>query len=384
MNIHEYQGKGILRDYGINTPRGVLVTDAKKIDKTTIDLGTEISVVKSQIHSGARGKAGGIKIANSLDEVIEYADELLGKTLVTEQTGPEGRLVKTVLVEEGFKIEEEYYVAFTLDRKISKIVLIASKEGGMNIEDNQDKIMRIAIDPLVGLRDFQCKEVGFKLGIEKPLMNEFTHILKSLYRIYMDKDCSLVEINPLVLTDEDKLIALDSKINFDSNALYKHDDILAMRDLDEEDPKELQASKYDLSYIALDGNIGCMVNGAGLAMATMDIIKHYGGDAANFLDVGGSATEEKVKEAFKIILQDDKVEGIFVNIFGGIMKCDIIAKGIVNALNDIKIELPIVVRLEGTNSDLGKKILEDSKLNIESVDSIDQGAEKIIELIGRE
>ena len=384
MNIHEYQGKGILRDYGINTPRGVLVTDAKKIDKTTIDLGTEISVVKSQIHSGARGKAGGIKIANSLDEVIEYADELLGKTLVTEQTGPEGRVVKTVLVEEGFKIEEEYYVAFTLDRKISKVVLIASKEGGMNIEDNQDKIMRIAIDPLVGLRDFQCKEVGFKLGIEKPLMNEFTHILKSLYRIYMDKDCSLVEINPLVLTDEDKLIALDSKINFDSNALYKHDDILAMRDLDEEDPKELQASKYDLSYIALDGNIGCMVNGAGLAMATMDIIKHYGGDAANFLDVGGSATEENVKEAFKIILQDDKVEGIFVNIFGGIMKCDIIAKGIVNALNDIKIELPIVVRLEGTNSDLGKKILEDSKLNIESVDSIDQGAEKIIELIGRE
>ena len=374
MNIHEYQGKGILRDYGIKTPKGVLITDRNDPKLDELKMPTGIAVVKSQIQSGARGKAGGIKLGNTLDEIKTYVDELLGKTLVTEQTGPEGRVVKSVLIEEGFEIKQEYYVAFTLDRKISKVVLIASKEGGMNIEDNQDKIMRVAIDPLVGIRDYQCREVGFQLGIEKPLMNEFQNILKNLYDIYMEKDCSLVEINPLVLTGDERLLALDCKMNFDSNALFKHKDIMDMRDLDEEDPKELEASKFDLSYISLDGNIGCMVNGAGLAMATMDIINYYGGEAANFLDVGGSATEDKVKEAFKIILQDTKVEGIFVNIFGGIMKCDIIANGIVNALRDIDVKLPIVVRLEGTNSDLGKKILKDSKLNIESADSIDQGA----------
>lgn len=253
----------------------------------------------------------------------------------------------------------------------------------MDIEDNQDTIVKYPIDPLVGLRDYQCREVGFELEIEKSEMNGFVAILQGLYRIFMEKDCSLVEINPLVRTEEKRIVALDAKMNFDSNGLYRQKDIVDLRDLNEEDPKEVEASKYDLSYIALDGNIGCMVNGAGLAMATMDILKHYGGDAANFLDVGGSATEDKVKEAFKIILQDKKVEGIFVNIFGGIMKCDIIANGIVKAIKDIETEIPLVVRLQGTNSDLGKKILEESGLNIEAASTIDEGAEKIIELIGR-
>ncbi len=383
MNIHEYQAKQILKDYGIPTPFGIHVETREEAGEAFDRIETDIAVVKSQLHSGGRGKAGGIKIAKNRDEAMDFTEELIGKRLYTAQTGPEGRLVRSVLIEEASNIKDEFYIAFAIDRKLSKAVLIASKAGGMDIEDNQDTIVKYPIDPLVGLRDYQCREVGFELEIEKSEMNGFVAILQGLYRIFMEKDCSLVEINPLVRTEEKRIVALDAKMNFDSNGLYRQKDIVDLRDLNEEDPKEVEASKYDLSYIALDGNIGCMVNGAGLAMATMDILKHYGGDAANFLDVGGSATEDKVKEAFKIILQDKKVEGIFVNIFGGIMKCDIIANGIVKAIKDIETEIPLVVRLQGTNSDLGKKILEESGLNIEAASTIDEGAEKIIELIGR-
>lgn len=383
MNIHEYQAKGILRDYNIKTPEGHHVESVEKAKEVLEDFDKDVIVVKSQIHSGGRGKAGGIKLAKSKEEALTYAEELLGKTLYTAQTGPEGRKVKSLLIEEGFNIEEEYYVGFTLDRNTSQVVMLISKEGGVDIEENPDSIQKYWISPMLGLRDYQCREAGFHIGISKENMNEFVHILKSLYSIYVEKDCSLLEINPLIKTDKDQLVALDAKMNFDSSALYRQKEILDLRDLDEEDPKEVEASKYDLSYIALDGNIGCMVNGAGLAMATMDIVKHYGGDAANFLDVGGSATEDRVREAFKIILKDDKVEGIFVNIFGGIIKCDVIASGIINALKDIETELPMVVRLQGTNSDLGKNLLKESGLNIVSVDTIDEGAEKIIELISK-
>ncbi|MEK4685748.1 ADP-forming succinate--CoA ligase subunit beta [Bacillus sp. FSL M8-0256] len=385
MNIHEYQGKEILRKYGVSVPNGKVAFTPDEAVKASEELGSSVSVVKAQIHAGGRGKAGGVKIAKTKDEVKGFAEELLGKTLVTHQTGPEGREIKRLLIEEGCDIQKEYYVGLVLDRATSRIVLMASEEGGTEIEEvaekTPEKIVKVVIDPAIGLQGYQAREVAFKINIPTKLVGQAVKFMTSLYNAFIEKDCSIAEINPLVVTGDGKVMALDAKLNFDSNALYRQKDILEYRDLDEEDPKEIEASKYDLSYISLDGNIGCMVNGAGLAMSTMDIIKHYGGDPANFLDVGGGATAEKVTEAFKIILSDQNVKGIFVNIFGGIMKCDVIAEGVVEATKQVGLTLPLVVRLEGTNVELGKKILSDSGLNITSAESMADGAEKIVSLV---
>jgi succinyl-CoA synthetase beta subunit len=345
-----------------------------------------VYVVKAQIHAGGRGKAGGVKIAKSLDEVRTYADELIGKTLVTHQTGPEGKEVKRLLIEEGCDIKKEYYVGLVLDRATSQVVLMASEEGGTEIEEvaekTPEKIFKEYIDPVVGLTGFQARRIAFNINIPQKLVGKAAKFMMGLYNVYVQKDASIVEINPLVVTGDGDVMALDAKFNFDSNALYRQKDVIELRDLEEEDAKEIEASKYDLSYISLDGNIGCMVNGAGLAMATMDIVKHYGGDPANFLDVGGGATAEKVTEAFKIILSDENVKGIFVNIFGGIMKCDVIATGVVEAAKQIGLQVPLVVRLEGTNVDLGKEILNKSGLNIIAAESMADGAQKIVEQVG--
>ena len=382
MNIHEYQGKEILRKYGVSVPNGRVAFTADEAVEAAKALGTDVTVVKAQIHAGGRGKAGGVKIAKSLDEVRTYAGELLGKTLVTHQTGPEGKEVKRLLIEEGCDIRKEYYVGLVLDRDSSRVVLMASEEGGTEIEEvaaeTPEKIFKEYIDPVVGLTPFQARRIAFNINIPKELVNQAVKFMLGLYQVFVEKDCSIAEINPLVTTGDGRVMALDAKLNFDSNALYRHKDILEYRDLDEEDPKEIEASKYDLSYISLNGNIGCMVNGAGLAMATMDIIKHYGGDPANFLDVGGGATAEKVTEAFKIILSDQNVKGIFVNIFGGIMKCDVIATGVVEAAKQVGLEVPLVVRLEGTNVNEGKKILNESGLNIIAAESMADGAQKIV------
>nr|MDF9459092.1 ADP-forming succinate--CoA ligase subunit beta [Bacillus pumilus] len=385
MNIHEYQGKEILRKYGVSVPNGKVAFTPDEAVKASEELESSVYVVKAQIHAGGRGKAGGVKIAKTKDEVKGFAEELLGKTLVTHQTGPEGREIKRLLIEEGHDIQKEYYVGLVLDRATSRIVLMASEEGGTEIEEvaekTPEKIVKVVIDPAIGLQGYQAREVAFKINIPTKLVGQAVKFMTSLYNAFIEKDCSIAEINPLVVTGDGKVMALDAKLNFDSNALYRQKDILEYRDLDEEDPKEIEASKYDLSYISLDGNIGCMVNGAGLAMSTMDIIKHYGGDPANFLDVGGGATAEKVTEAFKIILSDQNVKGIFVNIFGGIMKCDVIAEGVVEATKQVGLTLPLVVRLEGTNVELGKKILSDSGLNITSAESMADGAEKIVSLV---
>lgn len=385
MNIHEYQGKEILRKYGVSVPNGKVAFTPDEAVKASEELGSSVYVVKAQIHAGGRGKAGGVKIAKTKDEVKGFAEELLGKTLVTHQTGPEGREIKRLLIEEGCDIQKEYYVGLVLDRATSRIVMMASEEGGTEIEEvaekTPEKIVKVVIDPAIGLQGYQAREVAFKINIPTKLVGQAVKFMTSLYNAFIEKDCSIAEINPLVVTGDGKVMALDAKLNFDSNALYRQKDILEYRDLDEEDPKEIEASKYDLSYISLDGNIGCMVNGAGLAMSTMDIIKHYGGDPANFLDVGGGATAEKVTEAFKIILSDQNVKGIFVNIFGGIMKCDVIAEGVVEATKQVGLTLPLVVRLEGTNVELGKKILSDSGLNITSAESMADGAEKIVSLV---
>ncbi|MBA2870790.1 succinyl-CoA synthetase beta subunit [Anoxybacillus calidus] len=386
MNIHEYQGKEILRSYGVAVPNGRVAFTVEEAVEAAKELGSEICVVKAQIHAGGRGKAGGVKVAKSLDEVRTYASELLGKVLVTHQTGPEGKEVKRLLIEEGCDIKKEYYIGLVVDRATSRVVLMGSEEGGTEIEEvaakTPEKIFKEYIDPAVGLQAFQARRMAFNINIPKELVNQAVKFMMGLYQVFVEKDCSIAEINPLVITGDGKVMALDAKLNFDSNALYRHKELLEYRDLDEEDPKEIEASKYDLNYIALDGNIGCMVNGAGLAMATMDIIKYYGGEPANFLDVGGGATAEKVTEAFKIILSDPKVKGIFVNIFGGIMKCDVIATGIVEATKQVGLELPLVVRLEGTNVELGKKILEESGLNITAAESMADGAQKIVELVG--
>ncbi|WP_409305408.1 ADP-forming succinate--CoA ligase subunit beta [Peribacillus sp. SCS-155] len=386
MNIHEYQGKEILRSYGVAVPNGRVAFTVEEAVEAAKELGTEVVVVKAQIHAGGRGKAGGVKVAKNLDEARTYAQEILGKTLVTHQTGPEGKEVKRLLIEEGCDIKKEYYIGLVLDRATSRVVLMASEEGGTEIEEvaekTPEKIFKEVIDPVVGLTGYQARRIAFNINIPKELVNKAVKFMTGLYNAFIEKDCSIAEINPLVVTGDGNVMALDAKLNFDSNALYRHKDILEYRDLEEEDPKEIEASKYDLSYIALDGNIGCMVNGAGLAMATMDIIKHYGGDPANFLDVGGGATAEKVTEAFKIILSDEKVKGIFVNIFGGIMKCDVIAEGVVEAANQLGLQVPLVVRLEGTNVDLGKKILKESGLNITPAESMADGAQKIVELVG--
>ena len=385
MNIHEYQGKEILRSYGVSVPNGRVAFTVEEAVEAAKELGSSVCVVKAQIHAGGRGKAGGVKVAKSLEEVRTYASELLGKVLVTHQTGPEGKEVKRLLIEEGCDIKKEYYIGLVVDRATSRVVLMGSEEGGTEIEEvaakTPEKIFKEYIDPAVGLQAFQARRMAFNINIPKELVNQAVKFMLGLYQVFVEKDCSIAEINPLVVTGDGKVMALDAKLDFDSNALYRHKDILEYRDLDEEDPKEIEASKYDLNYISLDGNIGCMVNGAGLAMATMDIIKYYGGEPANFLDVGGGATTEKVTEAFKIILSDPNVKGIFVNIFGGIMKCDVIANGIVEATKQVGLNLPLVVRLEGTNVELGKKILEESGLNITAAESMADGAQKIVSLV---
>jgi succinyl-CoA synthetase beta subunit len=385
MNIHEYQGKEILRKYGVAVPNGKVAFTVEEAVEAAKELGSTVSVVKAQIHAGGRGKAGGVKVAKNIDEVRTYANEILGKVLVTHQTGPEGKEVKRLLIEEGCDIKKEYYIGLVLDRATSSVVMMGSEEGGTEIEEvaekTPEKIFKEVIDPAIGLQAFQARRLAYNINIPTELVGKAVKFMLGLYTAFVEKDCSIAEINPLVVTGDGNVMALDAKMNFDSNALYRHKDILEYRDLEEEDPKEIEASKYDLSYISLDGNIGCMVNGAGLAMATMDIIKHYGGDPANFLDVGGGATTEKVTEAFKIILSDKNVKGIFVNIFGGIMKCDIIANGVVEATKQVGLELPLVVRLEGTNVDLGKKILKESGLNITAADSMADGAEKIVALV---
>lgn len=385
MNIHEYQGKEVLRQYGVAVPQGKVAFSVDEAVEAAQSLGTPVVVVKAQIHAGGRGKAGGVKVAKSLEEVRTYAEQILGKVLVTHQTGPEGKEVKRLLIEQGCDIKKEYYVGVVVDRGTGRVVMMASEEGGMEIEEvaahSPEKIIKEVIDPAIGLQAFQARKLAYAINIPSALVNKAVQFMQALYTAFVEKDCSIAEINPLVVTGDGNVMALDAKLNFDSNALYRHKDIQALRDLDEEDSKEIEASKFDLSYIALDGNIGCMVNGAGLAMATMDIIKYYGGDPANFLDVGGGATTEKVTEAFKIILSDEKVKGIFVNIFGGIMRCDVIAEGVVEAAKQVGLDRPLVVRLEGTNVEIGKRILNESGLNIVSADSMADGAQKIVKLV---
>ncbi|MFD1862458.1 ADP-forming succinate--CoA ligase subunit beta [Planococcus sp. FY231025] len=386
MNIHEYQGKQILKQYGVAVPEGYVAFSPEEAVKAAKELGTDVVVVKAQIHAGGRGKAGGVKLAKNLDEVRAYAKELLGKVLVTHQTGPEGKEVKRLYIEAGSNIEKEYYLGLVLDRETSRVTLMGSEEGGMDIEEvaanNPERLFYEEIDPVVGLTGFQARRMAFKMNIPAKLVNKAAKLMLGLYQAYIDKDAAIVEINPLVVTGDGQVVALDAKFNFDANALGRHQDIMEMRDYDEEDPKEIEASKYDLSYISLDGNIGCMVNGAGLAMATMDTINYYGGTPANFLDVGGGATAEKVTEAFKIILSDKNVKGIFVNIFGGIMKCDIIAEGVIQAAKEVSLSVPLVVRLEGTNVELGKKLLNESGLDIVAAGTMAEGAKKIVELVG--
>lgn len=387
MNIHEYQGKEIFRSMGVAVPNGSVAYTPEEAVDVAKTLDSKVYVVKAQIHAGGRGKAGGVKIAKSIDEVREYAKELLGKVLVTHQTGPEGKEVKRLLVEEGCDIQNEYYIGFVIDRATDSVVLMGSEEGGTEIEEvaaeTPEKIFKEAIDPVVGLMPYQAKRLAFNINIPKESVNKAAKLMLSLYNVFTEKDCAIMEINPLVSTGEGEVLALDAKVNFDENALFRNKDIVELRDLDEEDPKEIEASKYDLSYVALDGNIGCMVNGAGLAMATMDTINHFGGNPANFLDVGGGATTEKVTEAFKIILGDEGVEGIFVNIFGGIMKCDVIAEGVVEAVKNIGLEIPLVVRLEGTNVERGKEILDNSDFDIIPASTMAEGAQKIIEAVNQ-
>ncbi len=382
MNIHEYQGKEVFRKFGVPTPRGIPVFTADEAVKAAESLGGSVWVVKAQIHAGGRGKGGGVKVAKSLAEVKDLASKILGMTLVTHQTGPEGRLVRRLLIEEGADIKKELYVALVVDRATQKVTMMASSEGGMDIEEvaahTPEKIHRVAIDPTTGLKDAEAEGLARKIGVPEGSIAQARDLLKNLYRVFDESDCSLAEVNPLIVTGEGKVIALDAKLNFDSNALFRHPEIVAYRDLDEEDPAEVEASKFDLTYISLDGNIGCLVNGAGLAMATMDTIKLYGGTPANFLDVGGGATAEKVTEAFKIMLKNPKVKAILVNIFGGIMKCDTIANGVVIAAKEVSLKVPLVVRLEGTNVDLGKKILADSGLPIISASDMGDAAQKAV------
>jgi len=382
MNIHEYQAKQVLGGYGVPVPRGHVAFSADEAVEAAEKLGGPVWVVKAQIHAGGRGKGGGVKVVKSIDEVRAEAERMLGMTLVTHQTGPEGKEVGRIYIEEGSDIARELYLSALVDRVTSRISFIASTEGGMDIEEvaekTPEKIITISVDPAAGISGHHGRQIAFALGLEGEQVKQATKLIADLYRAVVEKDMSLLEINPLVVTGEGNLICLDAKVNFDSNALYRQADIVELRDLAEEDPAEIEASKYDLSYIKLDGTIGCMVNGAGLAMATMDIIKLYGSEPANFLDVGGGATKEKVTEAFKIILSDDNVEGILVNIFGGIMRCDIIAEGVVAAAKELSLDVPLVVRLEGTNVELGKEIMANSGLPIIPADNLNDAAEKIV------
>ena len=384
MKIHEYQAAELFKAYGVRVPEGKAAATAEEAGEAARSLGAGPYVIKAQVHSGGRGKAGGVKFAQTPEEAEAKAGEILGMKLVTKQTGPEGRIVKRVLVSRAVEIAREYYVSLTVDGARERVVMIASSAGGMEIEETAkeapEKIYTMEIDPYLGLTGYQAREMGKKLGLSAGEIKQFIALSKGLYRLFVEKDCSLVEINPLAVDGEGNLIAADAKVNFDDNALFRHSENAAMRDENEEETRELEASKYDLNYIGLDGNIGCMVNGAGLAMATMDIIQACGGRPANFLDVGGSATAEKVAGAFAILLSDAKVECIFVNIFGGIMRCDIIAEGIVEAARKLEVKVPLVVRLEGTNAEAGKKILAESGLNITAAEDMADGAEKACRL----
>ena len=382
MKIHEYQGKQLLKKFGVNVPRGIHCTSVDDAVKAAETLGGKVWVVKAQIHAGGRGKGGGVKVAKSLDEVRQYANDILGMQLVTHQTGPEGQKVRHLLIEEGADIQHEYYVAALTDRATQSVAIMASYEGGMDIEEvahkTPEKIVTVFVNPLVGLTDEQALTLAKGMGMNEASIPQCVDTLKKLYTCYMETDASLAEINPLIHEGDGTVKALDAKFNFDSNSLYRQEEIVAMRDLDEEDADEVEASKFDLAYISLDGNIGCLVNGAGLAMATMDTIKLFGAEPANFLDVGGGATTEKVTEAFKIMLKNPKVKGILVNIFGGIMRCDTIATGVVAAAKEVNLSVPLVVRMKGTNEDLGKQILKDSGLPIISADSMAEAATKIV------
>jgi succinyl-CoA synthetase beta subunit len=385
MNIHEYQAKSLLGRYGVAVPRGHVAYTPEEAVAKAGELGGPVWVVKAQIHAGGRGKAGGVKLAKSLDEVKAAAEKMLGMTLITHQTGPEGKRVKRVYIEEGCDIKRELYLGMLIDRVSSRVTVMASTEGGMDIEEvaakTPKKILRFSIDPVMGLQPFHARKIAFGLKLEGRQITTAVKFLQSMYDAFLGLDASIVEINPLVVTGSGELIALDAKMNFDDNALFRHHDIEELRDPDEEEPAELEASKHGLNYIKLDGSIGCMVNGAGLAMATMDIIKLYGSSPANFLDVGGGATKERVTTAFKIILSDANVEGILVNIFGGIMRCDVIAEGVVAAAREVSLHVPLVVRLEGTNVALGKKILADSGLPITSADNLADAAEKVVKAV---
>lgn len=385
MNIHEYQAKQVLREAGINVPHGAMITDAAAAKKAASQLPAKVWVVKAQIHAGGRGKGGGVKVVTSLDDVEIEAKKMLGMNLITHQTGPEGKEVQRVYIEEGANISKELYLSLLIDRATAKVTFVASTEGGMDIEEvakkTPHKIYKICIDPCVGFQTHHALRLAKALNLTGSLIKQGENLFRKLYDLFIQKDASLIEINPLVITSDSQLIPLDAKMNFDSNALYRHPEIVALRDLTEEDPKEIEASKHELNYISLDGSIGCMVNGAGLAMATMDIIKIHGGEPANFLDVGGGATKERVKEAFKIILSDPKVKGVLINIFGGIMRCDIIAQGVVDAAQDMDIHVPLVVRLQGSNVGLGREILANSDLNIISADTLTDAAEKIVEAV---
>jgi succinyl-CoA synthetase beta subunit len=382
MKIHEYQGKDILRNFGVPVPRGIPAFTVQEAVEAAQKLGGPVWVVKAQIHAGGRGKGGGVKLARSVDEVKALAGQILGMQLVTHQTGPAGQKVRRLLIEDGADIKKEYYVSAVTDRASQKVAIMASSEGGMDIEEvahaTPEKIIKVFVDPLVGLTDGQAGELARGIGVPDGSTGQAMDVLKKLYKVYMDTDASLVEINPLILEGNGNIKALDAKFNFDSNALYRHPEIVALRDLDEEDAAEIEASKFDLAYISLDGNIGCLVNGAGLAMATMDTIKLFGAEPANFLDVGGGATPEKVTEAFKIMLKNKKVKAILVNIFGGIMKCDTIATGIVAACKAVNLNVPLVVRMKGTNEEMGKKLLAESGLPIISADTMADAAQKVV------
>lgn len=382
MNIHEYQAKTLLRFYGVPVPRGGITSTSQEALEIAQTLSSGPWVIKAQIHAGGRGKGGGVKLAQSLEEVKDFADQILGMILITPQTGLQGRLVKKIYVEEGCSIAQEFYFSLLLDRASSCLTFLASTEGGVEIEEvaqtHPEKIIKVTIDPVVGFQSFHGRKLAYGLGFRGDQVKRLTSFAKGVYDTFVGLDASLIEINPLVLTSEGEILALDAKMSFDDNALYRHPDVENLRDLDEEDPMEREAALNELSYIKLDGNIGCMVNGAGLAMATMDIIKLYGGAPANFLDVGGGATRERVTEAFKIILSDSRVKGILVNIFGGIMRCDIIAEGIVEAVKDTHLTIPLVVRLEGTNVKLGKEIFAKSGLPIQSLDDLSEAANCIV------
>ncbi|MGE3157692.1 MAG: ADP-forming succinate--CoA ligase subunit beta [Xanthobacteraceae bacterium] len=385
MNIHEYQAKGVLQGFGVPVPRGHAAFTVEDAVKAAGDLGSAVVVVKAQIHAGGRGKAGGVKVVKSVEDVRKEAQRLLGSVLVTHQTGPHGKQVNRLYIEEGSAIDREFYLSALVDRETSRVAFVVSTEGGMDIEEvarsEPDKIVTFSVDPATGIMPHHGRRVAQLLGLTGDLGKQAVSLIEKLYTAFVAKDMSLLEINPLVVTKGNELICLDAKIGFDDNALYRHPDIVALRDLTEEDEKEIEASKYDLNYVALDGTIGCMVNGAGLAMATMDIIKLYGAAPANFLDVGGGASKEKVAAAFKIITSDPKVKGILVNIFGGIMKCDVIAAGVVDAVKEVGLRVPLVVRLEGTNVELGKEIIAKSNLNVTSADDLDDAAQKIVKAV---